>query len=306
MSAHVIGVDVGFGNTKTAHNIFSSGVSKHATKPPISSMTVEYNGNFYSVGSPKLTVQESKIANEDMLILTLAAIATELKRSDTTVADIHLGVGVPLTRMGAEKKDVMEYYKNNRRLVFKYEDISYSINLLSVNVFPQGYAGVINYLNNFSKLALVIDIGSWTIDILPFREQKPDIANCKSLSSGTITCSHRINEALRSSVGGEIDDVFLRDVMINGTTSDLPDKYLEVVRAGLYDYVDAIMGQLRALQFNLETTQLVFIGGGSSIIKNFLDTTKYPNAICIDDICINAKGYEGLVRYQMRNGGLNS
>ena len=38
MSELIIGVDVGFGNTKTSHKVFSSGVIKHSTKPPISSI----------------------------------------------------------------------------------------------------------------------------------------------------------------------------------------------------------------------------------------------------------------------------
>ena len=304
MNALVIGVDVGFGNTKTAHTVFSSGIKKHATKPPINSMVVETNTGFYSVGNPKNTIQKSKTITEDMLILTEAAIAEELKRLGITSADIHLGVGVPLTRMGAEKEAMLTYYNKNRKLVYKYEDVTYSINLLSINVFPQGYAAVVNYLSKFSRLSLVVDIGSWTIDILPFKEGKPDLSQCKSLSLGTITCMHKINEDLREQFNGEADEILLKDVMINGTSEDLPDKYLTVVKEGLSSYVEEIMGQLRALQFNLDTTQLVFIGGGSTIIKHFLDASKYPKATIIDDVHINAKGYEELVRFQLRKGGL--
>ena len=304
MSELIIGVDVGFGNTKTTHTVFSSGVVKHSTKPPITNMVVETNSGFYTVGNPKITIQESKLTNEDMLILTEAAIAEELKLQGITSADIHLGVGVPLTRMGVEKAPMIDYYTRNRKLVFKYEDVTYSVNLLSVNVFPQGYAGVVNYISKFSRLAVVIDIGSWTIDIMPIRERKPDSANCKSLSLGTITCMHKINEHLREQFNGEADEILIKDVMITGSSVDLPPKYLTVIQNDLRTYVEEIMGQLRALQFNLDTTQLVFIGGGASIIKHFLDAQKYPKATIIEDVFINAKGYEDLIRYQIRNGGL--
>ena len=53
MSQLFIGVDVGYGNTKTANTVFSSGVRKHSTKPPINSMVVETNGGFYSVNHAK-------------------------------------------------------------------------------------------------------------------------------------------------------------------------------------------------------------------------------------------------------------
>lgn len=300
----VIGVDVGFGNTKTAHTVFSSGIIKHSSKPPMNNMVVETHDGFYSVGSAKNTIQESKTTDENMLILTEAAIAEELKRLGMTTADIHLGVGVPLTRMGAEKEAFHDYYTKNRRLVYKYEDVTYSINLLSVSVFPQGYAGVTDYIAKFSRLALVIDIGSWTVDIIPFRENRPDLSNCNSLSEGTINCMHKINEELRSLYNGEADEIYIKDVMMTGTCKDLPPKYLSVIEKGLHDYVENLMGQLRALKFNLDTTQLIFIGGGATIIKNFLDVNKYPKATIIDDVHINAKGYENAVRYKIRKGEL--
>jgi plasmid segregation protein ParM len=302
MSELVLGVDVGFGNTKSANSIFSSGVTKHKVMPPINTKVLETTSGIYSVGHPKNTIQESKTIDETTLVLTEAAIAEEMKRLDITRADIHLGVGVPLTRMGAEKQPLIDYYTKNRRLCFKYEGIPYSINLLSVNVFPQGYAGVVNYMKSFNKVALVIDMGSWTVDILPLKEGQPDLSQCKSLPLGTITCMHTINENLRESFNGEADEIHLKEVMITGTSNELPDKYLKVIRDGLYTYVDSIMGQLRALQFNLDTTQLIFVGGGATIIKHFLDTNKYPNASIIDDVFINAKGYENLIRFKIRQG----
>lgn len=304
MSELVLGVDVGFGNTKSANNIFSSGVTKHTLMPPVNTKVLETTSGIYSVGHPKNTIQESKTIDETTLVLTEAAIAEEMKRLNLTRADIHLGVGVPLTRMGAEKQPLIDYYTKNRRLCFKYEDVPYSINLLSVNVFPQGYAGVVSYMKSFKKVSLVIDIGSWTIDILPLKEGQPDLSQCKSLPLGTITCMHTINENLRESFNGEADEIFLKDVMITGTSEDLSDNYLNMIRDGLYKYVDSIMGKLRALQFNLDTTQLIFIGGGATIIKHFLDKNKYPTACVIDDVFINAKGYEDLIRFKIRNGAL--
>ena len=304
MSELVLGVDVGFGNTKSANNIFSSGVTKHKVMPPINTKVLETTSGIYSVGHPKNTIQESKTIDETTLVLTEAAIAEEMKRLDITRADIHLGVGVPLTRMGVEKQPLIDYYTKNRRLCFKYEGIPYSINLLSVNVFPQGYAGVVNYMQSFKKVALVIDMGSWTVDILPLKEGQPDLSQCKSLPLGTITCMHTINENLRESFNGEADEIHLKEVMITGTSNELPEKYLKVIRDGLYTYVDSIMGQLRALQFNLDTTQLIFVGGGATIIKHFLDTNKYPNASIIDDVFVNAKGYENLIRFKIRQGKL--
>ena len=298
MAAYVIGVDVGYGNTKTAHTCFSSGVKRLPGKPPLSARVIETPEGFYAIGNGKVSIQKSKTEDESMRVLTMAAIAEELKKIGVTVADVYLGVGVPLTRMGAEKKDFLEYYNKNRRLIYKYEDVQYSVTLLSVDVFPQGYAGVVSLMNEFHRSALVIDIGSWTVDILPIMDYVPDQTRCKSLSLGTITCMNDINEALRQKLGKEADETTIKEVMIYGT-SDIPSEYLTIIKEGLRAYTENLMDQIRALGFNSDLTQHIFIGGGASIMKHFLSEETKRNALILDDVSINAKGYEDLIRHKM-------
>lgn len=298
MAAYVIGVDVGYGNTKTAHTCFSSGVKRLPGKPPLSARVIETPEGFYAIGNGKVSIQKSKTEDESMRVLTMAAIAEELKKIGVTVADVYLGVGVPLTRMGAEKKDFLEYYNKNRRLIYKYEDVQYSVTLLSVDVFPQGYAGVVSLMNEFHRSALVIDIGSWTVDILPIMDYVPDQTRCKSLSLGTITCMNDINEALRQKLGKEADETTIKEVMIYGT-SDIPSEYLTIIKEGLRAYTENLMDQIRALGFNSDLTQHIFIGGGASIMKHFLSEDAKRNALILDDVSINAKGYEDLIRHRM-------
>ncbi len=212
-----------------------------------------------------------------------------------TKADIHLGVGAPLTRMGAEKQTYLDYYNRIRELSFKYEDMSYNVKLLSVNVFPQGYAGVVDYMKGFRRSSLVIDIGSWTVDILPLSAYIPDQTRCKSLPLGTITCMNDINEGLRQKFGQDADETTIKDVMIHGT-SDIPADYLAIIRTGLMAYVKNLMDQIRALNFNPDLTQFVFIGGGAGIMKHFLSEGDKKNCLIYDDVHINAKGYENLIR----------
>ncbi len=297
MAAFVIGVDVGYGNTKTAHTCFSSGVKKLPGKPPLTTRVIETEDGFYAIGNGKASIQKSKTEDEYMRVLTMAAIAEELKREGTTIADVYLGVGVPLTRMGAEKQCFIDYYNKQRRLIYKYEDIQYSVTILSVDVFPQGYAGVVSFMQDFKKSVLVADIGTWTVDILPLGDYIPDQTRCKSLPVGTISCISEINEALRQRIGQGADETTIREVMIHGTAS-IPEEYLTVIREELGIYAAGIMDQIRALGFNQDLTQYVFIGGGASIMKNFLSDADKRNTLILEDIQINAKGYEDLIRHK--------
>lgn len=88
--------------------------------------------------------------------------------------------------MGMEKDEMQAYYMRNRHYTFRYEEKTYSIVLNSVSVFPQGYAGIAHMLGELPKSSLIIDIGSWTVDLLPIIEKRPVLEKCKSLNMGTI------------------------------------------------------------------------------------------------------------------------
>lgn len=299
MSEKFYGIDVGNGNTKIGDIVFSSGVRVMTMEPPILDRCVEWNGKYYIVGNPKMDIQKSKTENDNTLVLTMAGLAEKMKQEHITTANVRLGIGLPLTRVGAEKEDYANYMLRNRRLSFKYEGKSYSIFLVSVDVYPQGYAGVIGMMREFGTSTIVIDVGSWTVDILPIINGRPDVARCKSLSLGAITCMNEIEESLRQKFNEEAGEETIKEVMMKGTSNINPE-YLKVIQDGLYRYVDDIMNNLRALKFSFELSEFVFIGGGASIIKNFLKEKR--NIRVIEDVSINAKGYEALLRHQYKAG----
>jgi len=154
-----VGVDIGYGMTKGGECVFPSGVKKLPVKPPIEQRTVYSNGNYYSIGSPKMDIQESKFS-KNTLILTEAVIAEALKGLGIKSAKIHLGVGLPLTRMGAEKTAYKDYMLKSKNHTFKYEGRTYTVEIISVDVFPQGYAGVVDRLDT---LVIPLSLSMWEV-----------------------------------------------------------------------------------------------------------------------------------------------
>lgn len=302
METIFVGIDNGNGNTKSDTGfVVSSGVKRLAMKPPIETHVVSWNGEYYAVGTPQMDVCESKMRNSDTLVLTMTAIAEKFKQLGVTSGQIRLGVGLPLTRMGAEKREFHDYFMRNRKLNFRYEGKNYSAYIVSVDVFPQGYAAVVDRLNTFDTSTVVVDVGSWTVDILPITEGQPDVSRCKSLSLGTFTAIADINENLRQKFGEEADPALIKEVMIRGT-SGIDAEYLQVIQEGLYAYVENVLNSLRTLKFNSKLTKFVFIGGGASVIKNF-GKNLGENVTIIEDVCINAKGYERILQHKYKAVG---
>ena len=117
----IIAIDHGWSNIKTVNTVFTTAVNRIANEPGIFDNVLQYEGNYYSVGGKRLEVKDTKVTDDSFYLLTLAAIAKELKIKGKNHADIFLSVGLPLTRFGAEKEDFIKYLSRKREVTFKFE-----------------------------------------------------------------------------------------------------------------------------------------------------------------------------------------
>lgn len=151
METIVIGVDHGWSSIKTPNFIFPSGVGEITTEPAFRNNTLEYEGKWYQVGTGRQPVMPNKVSDERYYLLTLAAIAKELKQRKKRKASVYLSAGLPLTRFGAEKEDFLTYLGKNKELTFRFEDEDYTINLVKVSVYPQCYAAVASKIDTMAE-----------------------------------------------------------------------------------------------------------------------------------------------------------
>ena len=150
----VIGIDHGWSMMKTISQVFVTGVKEITTTPALFGDVLEYEGKFYKVGTVRQEVKDTKVEDDSFYLLTLAAVAKELKRRGLAEAKVFLAVGLPLTRFGAEKNDFIKYLTKNKRVSFKYENEPYHIEIDDVAVFPQCYAAVVDKIPTMAKKTL--------------------------------------------------------------------------------------------------------------------------------------------------------
>lgn len=184
----IIGVDHGYGYTKTAGTILKSGIEELPIEPPFPEDILTYDGNVYTVGQHRSEQQAEKTESIDYYILTLAAIAKELKEHNMRRADVVIAAGLPYSFMSKQSDKFKRYLQKNKNVDFKYEGKKYSIGIKGVCVFPQGFPMIATELGNtFQEEISVVDIGSRTIDVLTFINGKPLYDKCFSLDrKGTI------------------------------------------------------------------------------------------------------------------------
>ena len=74
---YIIGVDMGYGNMKTASCHFPTGIEKYDSKPGFAGDFLEFDGNYYKIGEGHKFFIADKTLDNEYYILTLAAIAKE-------------------------------------------------------------------------------------------------------------------------------------------------------------------------------------------------------------------------------------
>lgn len=217
----IVAVDHGWSLMKTPEEIFTAGIKEITTEPALTDNLLLYKGRYYRVGGKRAEVRMTKVLDDRYYLLTLAAIAKELKFRNKKKGNIYLATGVPLSRFGAEKKDFIEYLSKERELSFAFEKEYYSIAVRKVSVFPQCYAAVADKLALFRRFQLVIDIGSWTMDVMPIENMIPDEGACFTQEMGLIPLMREINQECVRKLNGEIAESDIQYIMRTGK-SELP------------------------------------------------------------------------------------
>lgn len=228
----IIGIDHGWSQMKTSNTCFNTSIKELANAPAFHDNVLEYDDRYFAVGEERLEVLDSKVENENFYLLTLVAIAKELEIRGKSEADVVLAVGLPLTRFSAERKPFIDYLSKNGDVVFGFEQKLYRIHILNVLVYPQCYAAVAGMLPTFGKKALVIDVGSWTVDSMLIVNKKPDNSRCDTQNEGLIKCMRAINRVAVQVKNRKIDEAEIQEYMKTGKT-ELPKDELNLADIGI-------------------------------------------------------------------------
>ena len=156
----IVGIDHGYGNIKTANHCFKTGIMGYDAEPLFTKDMLEYGGRYYLIGEGHKEFLPDKIKDEDYYLLTLVAIAEELKDKGLTEANVIIAAGLPLTWTSGQKNEFAAYLSKNEEVSFTYQHTDYHIRISGVKIYPQGYAAVAEFVTTMKGLSVVADIGN--------------------------------------------------------------------------------------------------------------------------------------------------
>lgn len=300
----IIGLDHGYGNMKTAHACFQTGVTRHEKEPTFKSNLLFYDGWYYTIGEEHKEFTADKMNDPDYFILTLAGIASELAFYGRQSADVHLAVGLPLTWVAEQKDDFKKYLMQQdprEEIVFTFKGKEYRIHITDVDVFPQGFAAIVSHLSDFKGVNMLCDIGNGTMNIMTITNGWPISSKCFTEKYGTHQCTLLIRERLMQKYHVTVDDAVIEEVL-RTETADIGKQYLDAIIEAAKEYTEGILRHLREHEYNPALMRLYIVGGGGCLLKNFANLDA-DRVTINEDICATAKGYEYMANARMRKAG---
>lgn len=299
---YIIGFDNGYQFGKTANQIFDNGVyTMGKVELSIQEHSLKYDRKYYKVGEGRAAITEDKISDENARLLTMIAIAKELSLEGVQKADVILAVGLPFSDYGREKKRLIEYYNQKPMLKYEFEGIRYDVDIRQVFVFPQCYSAISPRLGNMKEDYLIVDIGSKTTDIVYLKRGLPVESKSVTIEKAMVKWMRQIQGSLQVQYGKNIPESEILKVILR-QNSFLPRVQANHVRDMIREQIHGLELELEEREYNLDYTNIIYVGGGAVAVKNFSEHR--PNIAYDCDIHANAKGYEFLAYQIVKKQGV--
>ena len=279
----IIGIDSGYGNIKTANCCFPASVSTYAKEPVFKENLLVFESKFYLIGEGHKEFLADKTKDLDYYVLALAAIARELNIRKMTCGKIRIAAGLPLTWVSGQRDEFRDYLMQNKAVDFSFRNVSYHVEIVGVDVFPQGFAAVADRLSDFRGVNMICDIGNGTMNIMFINDKKPVSGNMFTEKYGTHQCLLAVRENVMRAHHTTVDEAIINRVFRFGT-AEIKEDYLKTITDTATDYVEGIFQRLREHEYNPELMRLYVLGGGSCLIRNF-GVYDASRVTINDDIC---------------------
>lgn len=259
-----------------------------------------------SINATELDPGSSKSEEDQTLILLFTTLALDavkeenrkLFRQTKNVIDANytLGTGLPLREVkegkdaGYRSKLIGSVHQVEFLVTPKYQGMKINIKFDEVKVYPEGFAAYINLVMDndlkiinkdlIDKRILIQDIGGLSTDIAVIKNRNVDDDKAQGFNLGVSESLEAIREEIRTKHGVELDS--RRDVVeIITKKNDRNHIMVKGSRTSVHDITDRILLDLAKKQYRLlrnvwsrnsQTEICYFVGGGATVLKDYLKT----------------------------------
>mgnify|MGYP000884701684 CR=1 FL=1 len=270
---------------------------------PIPAYKKGYRGKYYTLTDQRIPYRRDKTEDERFFILTLFAIAHEIEamgQYSGSLMRVQLAVGLPPAHFGVQAKRFINYFNGRGAVAFQFKGKPYAIFIENTACFPQSFSAAAATVKNLASFprALVVDIGGFTADYVRLRNGVPDMAACDSLENGVILLYNRICAKANAELDILLEESEI-DRILRGEDQDAAPEVIALAEREAQEFINDLLSGLRERMLELKSGKVIFLGGGATLLRRQIEASgKIGQAIFVEDINANAKGYEYLYRLQ--------
>ena len=285
---------------------FISGLTESEVRP-FGPDVLKYGDKYYQISDQRIPYRRDKTEDDRFFILTLFGIANEIEATNSYIPGImqvQLAVGLPPAHYGAQNEKFIQYFSRRGVVSFTYRGKPYSICIDDVACYPQSYAAAASMLQTLTTvpLALVVDIGGYTMDYIRIKKGRGDLASCDSLENGVIMLYNKIIAKVRAEQELLLSEEAIDAILLERPSHGL-DSVAPLVRQMAKEFVADLLSAMRERQLELRAWPVVFAGGGSILLRKQIEASgKVARPLFVDDIRANARGYELLYKLSKHSG----
>lgn len=280
---NLFSIDHGNEYIKTLHNIFPSAVSVYDYEPPMANEWVYFNDRYYCLSNDTKGYLRDKTVDETYLILTMFALAKEKDYIDIK-EPVDFAVDLPPLHYGALKDRFAQYiregFDGEKSFTYHREnDTIITVKANSVQVFPQGFAAVVAYLPHGGETPddilakhkdfLLIDIGGYTVDVIPFEDGFPVPERSATRETGILRMCGFIKDSVTAKCARQVSVRDIQRVARNEETM-LEPEIAALIKSKLDEWSRDIVLSSGEKVEDLSSMPVVFTGGGARLLKPYL------------------------------------
>lgn len=271
--------------------------------PGFGTDALAYRGKYYTLTDQRIPYRRDKTEDERFFILTLFAIAHEIEAMEQysgSLMRVQLAVGLPPAHFGVQAKRFINYFNGRGAVAFQFKGKTYAIFIENTACFPQSFSAAAATVKNLASFprALVVDIGGFTADYVRLRNGVPDMAACDSLENGVILLYNRICAKANAELDILLEESEI-DRILRSEDQDAAPEVIALAEREAQEFINDLLSGLRERMLELKSGKVIFLGGGATLLRRQIEASgKTGQAIFVEDINANAKGYEYLYRLQ--------
>ena len=129
----------------------------------------------------------------------------------------------------------------------------------------------------------------------------PHAASCRSLELGMIRCLDEIGEQIRRALGLSMTAAQMESVL-RGDAVHINEDARKIIDRQADAYVHRLLSAITESGLDTRAMPAVFLGGGAALLKrNVSAADGLCRPVILDDVSLNANGYERLAERLSKN-----